>query len=137
MNSTQLFGPAPVRSLAITLGALSGLVVAGCSHRPIIVQTPAPTVIQTPAAAPAMAQPVSAPPVVVVNQPPPAPLPESMTSQPSPQHVWIPGYWAWRNNQQQWVGGHWELPPRPGATWVPSRWEQRGSEYVFVDGYWQ
>lgn len=60
-----------------------------------------------------------------------------MPPQPSPESVWIPGYWAWRNNQQQWVAGQWQIPPRPGATWVPARWEPRGSEYVFIDGYWQ
>ncbi len=118
----------------------TGFAMAGCSHRPIIVQTPAPTVIQTPASAPAMADAApapAAPPVIVVNQAPPAPLQDTMLPQPSPQDVWIPGYWAWRNNQQQWIAGHWEIPPHSGATWVAPRWEQRGNDYVFIDGYWQ
>lgn len=81
--------------------------------------------------------PTGSPAVIVVNQPPPAPLHDTQAPQPSSQHVWIPGYWAWRGNQQQWIAGHWEVPPRAGATWVGARWEQRGSDYVFVDGYWQ
>jgi len=125
-----------VAFLALVTGGTGFL--AGCGHRPIIVQTPAPTVIQAPAApAPAAAVATTPPPVVVVDQAPRAPLPETQAPQPSPQDVWIPGYWAWRDNQQQWIAGHWELPPSPGATWVPARWEQRGSEYVFVDGYWR
>jgi hypothetical protein len=118
-------------------GVAGAFVFAGCSHRPIIVQTPAPTVIQAPASAAAPVAATTPPPLIVVNQPPPAPLQETQSPQPSPQDVWIPGYWAWRNNQQQWIPGHWEVPPHPGATWIPARWEQRGSEYVFVDGYWQ
>lgn len=133
MNSTpSLTDFRLCRRIAIVAAASGWGLLAGCVHHPIIVQTPAPTVIQTPAAAPA--QP---PPMIVVNQAPPAPLQDTMAPQPSPQDVWIPGYWAWRNNQQQWIQGHWEIPPHPGATWVPARWEQNGNEYEFVDGYWQ
>lgn len=138
MNSTQYLYAASVRRWVPCLAGGAALLVAGCSHRPIVVQTPAPTVIQTPPAATTEAAPAPTPPaVIVVNQAPPAPLQDTMPPQPSPQHVWIPGYWAWRNNQQQWITGHWEIPPHPGATWVEPRWEQRGSEYVFIDGYWQ
>ena len=137
MNPTQILR-APHRTagpILIIAGAAVAL-TAGC-HRPIIVQAPPATVIQqapAPAVAPAATTP---PPVIVVNQPPPAPLHDTQVPQPSPEDVWIPGYWAWRNNQQQWIPGHWAVPPHPGATWVPARWEQRGSEYVFIDGYWQ
>jgi len=134
MNSIPTF-PAPRAGALLVLVTVGALSFAGCSHRPIIVQTPAPTVIQSQAPAPAPA--MTPPPLVVVNQAPPAPLQETQSPQPSQQHVWINGYWAWRANQQQWIPGHWEMPPRPGATWVPARWEPRGSEYVFVDGYWQ
>jgi hypothetical protein len=141
MNSILI--PRPVCASATAVLSAAALALTGCSHRPIVVQTPSPTVIQEappPAPAPtvmAAPAPVTPPPVIVVNQAPPAPRAESASPQPSPQHVWIPGYWAWRSNQQQWIEGHWEIPPHPGATWMPARWDQRGSEYVFTDGYWQ
>jgi hypothetical protein len=145
MNSNLLFAsPRAWTTAGVSLlGSALALGLAGCGHRPIIVQTPAPTVVQAPAPAPAiMTAPAPAPTpptheVIVVNQAPPPPQQESMSPQPSTEHVWIAGYWAWRNNQQQWVPGHWEIPARPGATWIPARWEQRGSEYVFIEGYWQ
>jgi hypothetical protein len=60
-----------------------------------------------------------------------------MTPKPSSDYVWIPGYWAWRLGQQQWIAGHWETPPHPGAKWVAPRWDHQGDGYVFVQGYWQ
>ncbi|HVU36288.1 MAG TPA: YXWGXW repeat-containing protein [Opitutaceae bacterium] len=139
MNSITTSGRFHSRIVAAVGGLAAALLMcSGCVHHPIIVQTPAPTVIQASTPAPAEAAPSPAqPPVIVVNQPPPAPLQDSMSPQPSSQDVWIKGYWAWRDNQQQWVPGHWEVPPHPGATWIPARWEQRGSDYVFIDGYWQ
>lgn len=140
MNTNYMQGLPPVGPLSAALvGAFLVAGLAGCVHRPVIVQTPAPTVIQAPAPAAATPPPAATtpPPVIVVNQPPPAPLRDTMSPQPAPDEVWIPGYWAWRDNQQQWIAGHWETPPHPGATWVPPRWEQRGSDWVFVDGYWQ
>jgi hypothetical protein len=145
MNSNLLSASPRAWTVAAVsiVGGVVTLAFAGCGHRPIIVQTPSPTVVQTPAPAPTIMTappPAPTPPtheVIVVNQAPPPPRPDTVAPQPSPEHVWIAGYWAWRDNQQQWVPGHWEIPPRPGATWIPARWEQRGSEYVFIEGYWQ
>src|ERR1017187_10546828 len=50
---------------------------------------------------------------IVVTQAPPALQTEVVLAQPSPQHVWIPGYWTWRSEQYQWTARQWEPPPRP------------------------
>jgi hypothetical protein len=80
------------------------------------------------------AVPVSS--TIVVTQAPPALQTEVVLAQPSPQHVWIPGYWTWRSEQYQWMAGHWELPPSSGSTWFAPRWEQEGNAYRFHEGYW-
>jgi len=70
---------------------------------------------------------------------PPAPREEIVVERdrPSPEHVWIKGYWAWRDGHHVWVHGRWERPPHRHAVWIEPRWEHRGHSYVFIDGYWR
>src|SRR5258708_39915275 len=56
--------------------------------------------------------------VVVVHDAPPPERVEVITVAPSPEHVWIRGYWAWRGGWV-WMPGHWERPPPPGAECGP------------------
>lgn len=130
---------------ALLLGGV-GLLLSGCGRRPIIVQAPPATVIQAPAQPAAPATVIQTPPapaptgrdVIVVQQPPPPPRDEaSRPPPPSPAYQWVPGYWAVRDGKQEWVAGHWEMPPQTGATWVAPRWERRGDGYVFIEGYWR
>jgi WXXGXW repeat (2 copies) len=72
---------------------------------------------------------------IVVEEPPP-PRHEVMVARPSPDHVWIGGYWRWHDGHHVWVEGHWQRPPHPGAVWVEPRWEHREHGYVFVEGFW-
>jgi hypothetical protein len=72
---------------------------------------------------------------VIVTQAPPTPQPEAVVARPSPEHIWIPGYWTWQNNRYEWMAGHWELPPTPGAVWVAPRWETENVGYRFYEGY--
>jgi hypothetical protein len=72
----------------------------------------------------------------VITQAPPALQQEVVLAQPSPQHVWLPGYWTWRNNRYEWMAGHWELPPSSSTIWTAPRWEQQGNAYKFTEGYW-
>jgi hypothetical protein len=72
----------------------------------------------------------------IVTEAPPALQSEVVLAQPSPNYVWIAGYWTWRNEQYEWTAGHWELPPNTGAVWVAPRWEQQGNAYKFTAGYW-
>ena len=61
---------------------------------------------------------------------------EPVLEQPSPKHVWIAGYWTYRDNHYVWIAGRWELPPRDGAVWVAPRWQQEGNAYRYYEGYW-
>jgi hypothetical protein len=81
--------------------------------------------------------PPPTPPVAVTTEPPPPLQREVIVERPSPTHVWINGYWAWRGNRHVWVPGHWERPPADRLVWVEPRWERRGNGYVLVEGYWR
>ena len=98
---------------------------------PVAVVTPAVVVGNT---AYATQTPVVS--TTVVTQAPPTLQQEVVLAQPSPQHVWIAGYWTWRNEQYQWMAGNWVLPPNSGSVWVAPRWEKQGNAYKFSEGYW-
>jgi hypothetical protein len=78
---------------------------------------------------------------VVVEQgpPPPAPAPvaEMVTAPPTPNAVWIPGYWAYNGASYLWVGGRWEVPPPHSRAYVAPYWAPRGRGYVYIRGYWR
>jgi WXXGXW repeat (2 copies) len=69
--------------------------------------------------------------------PPPAPV-ETVSAQPGPTYVWIPGAYTWQQPTRTyvWVPGHWTVPPRDHA-WVPGHWETQASGPVWVDGQWR
>jgi hypothetical protein len=148
MNSTpypRLRG-ALVAMSAVQLGGIvfAGFALGGCARRPIIVQAPPATVVQNPApatvvqTAPAPAPAPTGRDVIVIKEAPPPPREEAPPPPPpSASYSWVPGYWAVREGRQEWVPGHYEMPPRSGATWVAPRWERRAEGYVFVDGYWR
>lgn len=94
-----------------------------------------PVAVQTPTGVATVQTPVGASSVVVM-QAPPAAQQEVPTARPSASHVWVPGYWTWRNNQYQWMAGRWDVPPRTGGVWIPPRWQQEGTSWRFYEGYW-
>ena len=100
---------------------------------PVAVTTPVivgnPAYVTTSAVTPVMG-------TVIVTQAPPALQQEIVLAQPSPQHVWLAGYWTWRDSRYQWMAGRWELPPNSGSVWIAPRWEQQGNAYKFYEGYW-
>ena len=77
--------------------------------------------------------------VVVIKEAPPPPRREIVVERerPSSRHVWISGYWVWRDRRHEWIPGRWEVPPRARAVWVEPRWERRGDGYVFIEGVWR
>jgi hypothetical protein len=92
--------------------------------------TSTPMVYTAPAAAPGTN-------TIVVTQAPPSPQQEVVSARPSSDHVWVGGYWTWRNDRYEWVAGHWVVPPHTGATWIPPRWTAESGAYRFYEGYWE
>ena len=111
------------------VGLLTGCSSEPDSHVVSAPPPPAPTQQVITTAAPAGN-------TIVVTQAPPALQQEVVLAQPSSQHVWIAGYWTWRNSRYEWMAGHWELPPSSGSVWIAPRWEQQGNAYRFYEGYW-
>jgi hypothetical protein len=89
----------------------------------------------------AFAQPVNSKPEPspAVSKQPPAPIPEVPPEQrPSdPNAQWIPGYWGWDPEKQDWlwVSGVWRIPP-PGRRWVSGHWAQSADGWQRVAGMW-
>lgn len=143
--------PLPARLFAVC-GAIG--LFAGCASEPesVVVSAPppppptatatvysapgtTPVAVQTPAGVATVPTPVGASSVVVM-QAPPAAQQEVPSTRPSADHVWVAGYWSWRNNQYTWIPGRWDVPPRSGAVWVPPRWQPEGNSWRFYEGYW-
>jgi len=88
----------------------------------------------------AFAQPYAADaaPTPAVSKAPPAPVQElPPTEKPDGANVqWIPGYWSWDNERQDfvWVSGVWRAVP-PGREWRPGQWVQQADGYHWVHGY--
>jgi hypothetical protein len=140
--------------LQITYPVIIGSIVllAGCttpreSHRVSSPPPPAPTQSATSARAPAPAgeniqyvttsTALPGTNVIVVKQQPPAPPVEAVVAQPSRDHVWMPGYWTWRNERYEWMAGRWQIPPHVGAQWINPRWKKDGNAFRFYEGYWK
>lgn len=92
------------------------------SNPPVVVATPTPT--------------ATGQSTIVVTQAPPTAQSEVVPQRPSSNHVWVPGYWTWRNSRYEWVAGRWTVPPTSGATWIPPRWDAEGGAYRYYEGYW-
>jgi len=75
----------------------------------------------------------------VVAKAPPDPVEEVPPEEkPEGDHVvWIPGYWAWDEVDEDflWVSGFWRAVP-PGRAWVPGHWQEVKGGYQWVSGYW-
>jgi hypothetical protein len=119
--------------------------LAGCASEPTsrVVSAPPPPppgqtqAVVVPSGTAAVATQSVPAGTIVVTQAPPATQQEPVLEQPSSRHVWIPGYWSYRDNRYVWISGRWELPPRSGAAWIAPRWVPEGGAYRFYEGYWQ
>jgi YXWGXW repeat-containing protein len=137
----------PVFRAALLVCSATALILSGCSSEPeshVVSAPPPPTapaqvVVQnnpnadSGSGSPSMNQAGQ----VIVTQAPPAMQQEPVLEQPSPRHVWIPGYWTYRDNRYVWIAGRWELPPTTGAVWIAPRWEREGNGYRYYEGYWK
>lgn len=72
-----------------------------------------------------------------VPVPPPNPIQERIPPQRDNQAIWIPGYWEWDadRNDFYWVTGTWRRPP-PSRTWIPGFWLNSEEGWVRVHGFW-
>jgi len=106
-------------SVTVVLALVAAVGMSACTVTPPRLEVRAPTV--------AIWAPV-APPAARVEYMPPA---------PSHDHVWIPGYWHWENNQHRWMEGHWEQR-REHEHWVAHQWDRddRG-QWRLNGGYWR
>ncbi|HTQ38074.1 MAG TPA: YXWGXW repeat-containing protein [Pirellulales bacterium] len=75
----------------------------------------------------------------IVKKHPPDPIKEiPPAQQPDGDNiVWIPGYWAWADDRQDfiWVSGVWRAAP-PGQTWVPGYWSEVDGGFQWTAGLW-
>jgi hypothetical protein len=55
---------------------------------------------------------------------------------PEPGLMWVPGYWAYGEDDYYWVPGAWEPAPYVGALWTPGYWGWSGGFFVWRPGYW-
>jgi YXWGXW repeat-containing protein len=69
----------------------------------------------------------------------PPPLPSyAQPAIPEEGYLWMPGFWAWRNDvpDYYWVPGTWVKPPQAGLLWTPPYWSRVEGGFVFHAGYW-
>jgi hypothetical protein len=55
---------------------------------------------------------------------------------PGDGYIWVPGYWAYGDDDYYWVPGTWVEAPEPGFLWTPGYWAWGGSFFIFHEGYW-
>ena len=97
---------------------LSGTLLAGCVYHERTAVTPSGE-------------------VVVVKEAPPEPRHEVIGVAPSPSHVWISGYWSYRNGRYVWVPGHYENRPHTASVWVAGHWDHTSRGWVWTPGHWE
>lgn len=122
----------------LALLALLGLLIGGASFEALSQSAPArrpPTTVQREETVIQREQVIVHGPMVRI-EPPPSRT-EIVTVVPSPQHVWVPGYWTWRDDDWVWQSGYRESRPRPDALWVPGQWVATADGWLWKDGYWR
>ena len=55
---------------------------------------------------------------------------------PGPGYIWVPGYWAYGDEDYYWVPGTWVEPPEVGLLWTPGYWGWGDGAYLWYPGYW-
>jgi hypothetical protein len=82
------------------------------------------------------APPASAARVVVKTGPPVARV-EVRGHAPSPNHVWVGGYWKWSGSAHGWVAGGWRVPPHHGGVRVDGHWKKAYGGWTWAPGHWR
>ncbi len=77
---------------------------------------------------------------VVSTTPPttrPAPIREVRTPQPTPEAIWIDGFYEWAGGEWVWLAGTWSQPPVQDAIWIPTVEVNLGGRTVIRPGSWR
>jgi hypothetical protein len=79
-------------------------------------------------------------PGIIVDRAPPVLIEEVPPEQrlEGDNVVWIPGYWAWDEDQNDflWISGIWRNLP-PGREWIPGYWSEVDGRHQWTSGYWE
>ena len=76
-------------------------------------------------------------PPVIISKQPPAAIIENIPTRPANDLIWIPGYWAWleEKNDYTWVCGVWRRAP-PRNFWIPGTWNEYKGGWAWSKGFW-
>lgn len=68
---------------------------------------------------------------------PPSPVSEGIPRQRTEEAVWIPGYWYFSDEEDDfiWISGLWRRSP-PKQVWTPGSWRKIQDGWVRLPGYW-
>ena len=70
----------------------------------------------------------------VVGTEPPAPIVESVPVCPTPDYVWLGGFWGWNGIGWYWNAGHYGPRPFRGAAWVGGGWARASRGWAWHGG---
>ena len=74
---------------------------------------------------------------VGIPEGPPNAVVEIVPVAPSPRHIWVGGYYGYRENRYIWNPGSYQLPPRGRTGWTQGVYRQNNrGNHVFVRGHW-
>lgn len=122
---------------ALSVAAIPALL--GCEVRalPSAGNPPQQPAQQAQQPAPQAQQPQPATQFVIVREQPPARREEPRPAPPSPDRVWVDGYWNWTGQEYTWVGGTWAVPPHAHAVWEGPRYERHEHGFRIILGGWR
>jgi hypothetical protein len=72
----------------------------------------------------------------VATAPPPYPV-EVIVAAPSPQYVWVPGYYSYSGSTYVFIQGSYQIPPRGRTTYITGQWKQTPKGYKRGRGHWK
>lgn len=72
-----------------------------------------------------------------IDKTPPPPRREAIPAKTYDDALWIPGYFAWieANQNYEWVCGVWRRPPM-NHFWIPGNWENTPEGWRWAKGFW-
>ena len=73
----------------------------------------------------------------IPDSPPPPPEKDNQANRDNWKegHLWVSGYWDWKNYKWKWVKGRWEKL-QPNKKLVPGRWEDKNGRWTWVGDQW-